>query len=108
MKGARGNALNSGTDEGSHGDASSSAERHIPLVFVDFGPGGGSGVARMTNVICKEDLNERDDMPSCRAEYFTQRHCVPGQLPQSWLEWIRSEESPDDANSELQLAALVL
>ena len=109
VKGARGNALNSCTDEGPRGDASSSAERHIPLVFVDFGPGGGSGVARMTNVICKEDLNERDDMPSCRAEYFTQRHCVPGQLPQSWLQWIRSsEESPDDADSELQLAALVL
>ena len=84
-------------------------------LLVDFGPGGGSGVARMTNVICEESVageeaaageeagseeagseaalrNCRTALRSCRAEYFTQRHLVPGQLPRSWLAWIKSAE----------------
>ena len=54
--------------------------------LVDYGPGGGSGVARMSAVVALEE-----ELPLV-AEYFTQRHCVRGKLPQSWLKWIRSEE----------------
>lgn len=58
----------------------------VELLLVDYGPGGGSGVARMTNVVASEE-----GLP-LRAEYFSQTHCVSGPLPQSWLVWIKSKE----------------
>ena len=68
------------------------------VLFVDFGPGGGSGCARMTNVVIAEEADEADKgartpLSWSRAEYFTQRHLVSGPLPQSWLEFIRSDEA---------------
>ena len=68
--------------------------------LVDYGPGGGSGVARMSAVVAKElglaSEAEAGAAPLLVCEYFTQRHCVAGPLPQSWLAWVRSAE--DDAS----------
>ncbi|KAL1510749.1 hypothetical protein AB1Y20_007036 [Prymnesium parvum] len=60
-------------------------------LLVDFGPGGGSGVARMSAVVAEEE-----GLSALRAEYFTQRYCVAGPLPHSWLEWVhgRREAKP--------------
>ena len=64
-------------------------------MLVDFGPGGGSGVARMTNVVAAE-LGLQSPLDSCgglSACYFTQCTAwdgIPGPLPQSWLQWLRT------------------
>ena len=68
--------------------------------LVDFGPGGGSGVARMSTVVAQEEEGDEcctraDGLPF--AEYFTQAYGVPGPLPQSWLAWIKSEEVEAEA-----------
>ena len=59
--------------------------------LVDYGPGGGCGVARMSGVVADEE-----GLKQVRAEYFSVRHCQAGPLPQSWLAWIRSEEAGDE------------
>ena len=83
--------------------------------LVDFGPGGGSGVARMSAVVATElqlaseveaeveAETAAEESPLLVCEYFTQRHCVEGPLPQSWLAWIRSAE--DDALLEEEQTA---
>ena len=63
------------------------------VTIVDFGPGGGSGVARMSTVVAEEEGLAH----SVKALYWTQHYCgAPGPLPQSWLSWIKSKEEGDE------------
>ena len=71
----------------------------------DYGPGGGSGAARMTRQVMEEDEEERGgaEEPVARANgecrYYTQI-VVPGKLPQSWLTWLKLEEAKEDVAAE--------
>ena len=71
----------------------------VALTLVDYGPGGSSGAMRVSQVVARELGVEH-----LRFEYFTQRH-VPGPLPGSWLEWVRSAEESCRPRVSLELAA---
>ena len=59
---------------------------------VDYGPGGGSLVARISAVVVKEH-DGSGPLGGLKVEYFTQRHCSPGPLPASWLAWLKAPEA---------------
>ena len=67
--------------------------------FVDYGPGGGSGAAKMSRQVIAEgrqaepaaiSLGPGSEIGEFQFQYYTQL-VRPGQLPQSWLAWLKLE-----------------
>lgn len=69
-------------------DNGGSSTANLRASCVDYGPGGGSGATRMGSVVADElGLND-----ALHFSYFSQQHCIPGRLPQSWLAWLKTPE----------------
>ena len=49
-------------------------------------------------------VGERDLADAVDPSYFTQRHCVPGKLPQSWLKWLKTVDAAAAATKDCNAA----